>query len=214
MLRELHYIAIEGPIGVGKTSLARALADRLGARLILEPSQDNPFLEKFYADMPRYALATQFAFLVSRYQQQTDLRQPDLFAPMAVSDYLFDKDKIFAGLTLRDDELNLYSQFHEALAARAARPDVGVLLPADVDTLMERIHRRAIPHEAALPREYIARLVAAYNEYFRLYSGAPVLVVETSSVDYATGGIDVAELIAEIEGMESERRLYVPGKAR
>jgi len=214
VLRELHYIAIEGPIGVGKTSLARALADRLGARLILEPSQENPFLEKFYADMPRYALATQLAFLVSRHQQQTDLRQPGLFAPMAVSDYLFDKDKIFADLTLRDDELNLYNQFHAALAAQAARPDVVVLLQADVDTLMERIHRRAIPHEAALSREYIVRLVAAYDEYFRVYSAARVLVVDTSSVDYATGGIDVAELIAEIEEMESERRLYVPGKAR
>jgi len=212
--RELHYIAIDGPIGVGKTSLARALAAHLGARLVLELPEENPFLEKFYADMPRYALATQLAFLVSRYRQQADLRQAELFAPTAVSDYLFDKDKIFAGLTLRDDELNLYNQFHEALAAQAARPDVVVLLEADVDTLMERIRRRAVPYEAALSREYVARLVAAYDEYFRPYSDAPVLVVDTSSVDYATGGIDPAELLAEVEAMESARRLFVPGSVR
>ena len=211
VLEGFHYIAIEGPIGVGKTGLARRLAKRLSARLILEPAESNPFLEKFYSDMPRYALATQLVFLVSRYQQQTEIERRYLFHPIAVSDYILAKDRIFAGLTLCDDELRLYDQLYEVISTRAARPHVVVLLQADVDTLMERIHGRAIKYEEALPRDYIERLVAAYDEHFRLYAASPLLVIDTSAVDYSKDGIDVDELIDEIGRTRSGRRVYVPG---
>ncbi len=199
MLEGVHYIAIEGPVGVGKTTLARALAKRLDARLVLEPAEQNPFLEKFYGDMPKYALATQLAFLVSRHKQQADLLQRDLFSSMVVSDYMLAKDGIFAALTLSDAELALYHQLHEAIAARAARPDIVVLLQADSETLMSRIRGRAIPYECGLSREYIERLVAAYDDFFRVYAESPVIVVDTSHVDYSKGGIDLDELIAGIE---------------
>ncbi len=226
MLDNVHYIVIEGPIGVGKTSLAKALAKRLSARLVLEPAADNPFLEKFYLDMPKYALAAQLVFLVSRYQQQTELRRRYLFHSLAVSDYVMAKDRIFAGLTLNEEEFRLYDQLYEVMATRAAKPDVVILLRADVDTLMARIWNRGLPYEAALSREYITRLAAAYDEFFRFYADSPLLVVETSSLDYAKGalrepqaaegasksGIDMERLIEEIAQTRSGRRLFVAGQ--
>lgn len=211
---EPGYIAIEGPIGVGKTSLARALAKRLSARLVLEQPEANPFLEKFYSDMKRYALPAQLVFLVSRYQQQAELSRRYLFHPGVVSDYLFAKDRIFAGLTLSDDELVLYNRFYEVLAPHAARPDVVVLLLADVDTLMERIRRRGIPCEAALTREYIARLLAAYDNFFRSYNETPLLVIDTSRLDYTKRGLDLDAVIEEIRQTGAGRRLYVPEPTR
>ena len=205
-----RYIAVEGPIGVGKTSLARALAGRLGARLVLEPSDENPFLELFYADMARHALATQLAFLVARNRQQEELRQQDLFAPLAVSDYVFARDSIFAGLTLADDELRLYQQIYDGLAARAARPDLVVLLLADIDTLMARIERRGLPYEAGIDRRYVERLTAAYGEHFRLYDETPLLVVDTSGLDYAVDGLDLEALLDEMARTRSGQRIYVP----
>jgi len=207
----IRHIAVEGPIGVGKTSLARALADRLGGRLVLEPAEYNPFLEKFYADMPRYALATQLSFLVARYQQQAELRQQDLFEPVTVCDYLFVKDKIFAALTLSDDELNLYNQLYAVLAGRAARPDLVVLLDAGVETLLARIERRGIPSESAVTADYLARLTAAYRRHFRLYAEAPLLVIDTEGLDYDRGGLDLDELLGEMELTRAGRRLYTPG---
>jgi len=207
---ELGYIAIEGPIGVGKTFLARALAKRLSARLVLEQPAANPFLEKFYSDMKRYALPAQLVFLVSRYQQQAELSRRYLFHPGVVSDYLFAKDRIFANLTLSDNELALYNQFYDVLAAHAARPDAVVLLLADVDTLLERIRRRGITCEATLTREYLARLVAAYDEFFRVYTDAPLLVIDTSRIDYTKRALDVDAVISEIGQTQSGRRVYVP----
>jgi len=211
---DLRYIAIEGPIGVGKTSLAKALAERVGGRLVLERPEQNPFLEKFYADMPRYALATQLIFLVSRYQQQADLRRRHLFHPVTISDYLLAKDRIFAGLTLNDEELALYDQLYEVMAARAATPDVLVLLTADVDVLMARIRRRGIPHEEAITRDYVERLAAAYDESFRLYEGGPLLVADTTGLDYAEDRIDPVELMEQITQTRSGRRVYTPTPGR
>jgi deoxyguanosine kinase len=211
VLDEIGYIAIEGPIGAGKTSLAHALAERLGAKLALEPADDNPFLEKFYADMAGYALATQLAFLALRYRQQAGLSQRGLFDAKLISDYVFARDCIFAGLTLNKEELALYRPLYEAMAARAPKPNVVVLLSADADLLMTRIHGRGTRCEASISRDYIERLVAEYDAYFRFYDDTPLLVVDTSLLgDYSESAIKVDELIAEIEATGSGRRLYVP----
>lgn len=211
MLDDVKYIAIEGPIGAGKTSLAHALAERLGARLVLEPADDNPLLEKFYADMRAYALATQLAFLALRHRQQSDLAQRDLFGPTVISDYIFARDKIFAGLTLDEEELGLYGQLYAPMAARAPRPDIVVLLQADAETLMSRIHSRGTPYEDALSREYIERLVAEYDAYFRFYDETPLLVIDTGSLgDYSGAGIDANAVIEEIGRTGAGRRVYVP----
>jgi len=211
VLDDVKYIAIEGPIGAGKTSLAHALAGRLGGRLVLEPAADNPFLGKFYADMPAYALATQLAFLALRHRQQTELAQRDLSGPTVISDYIFARDKIFAGLTLDEEELGLYGQLYAAMAARAPRPDIVVLLEADAATLMSRIHSRGTPYEDALSREYIERLVAEYDAYFRFYDETPLLVIDTGSLgDYSGAGIDVNAVIEEIRRTGAGRRVYVP----
>ena len=200
MLDGINYIAIEGPIGAGKTSLAHALAQRLDAKLVLEPADDNPFLDKFYADMSGYALATQLAFLALRHRQQTELAQGGLFDSKIISDYIIARDKIFAGLTLSENELALYDRLYEPIAAAAPKPDIVVLLTTDADTLMARIHSRGTPYEAALSGEYIERLVGEYDAYFRFYDDTPLLVVDTSALgDYSGPGIDVDELIGEIE---------------
>lgn len=213
VLEDFHHIAIEGPIGVGKTSLAKALARRLSARLVLEQAEKNPFLEKFYEDMHGYALAAQLVFLVSRHQQQVELSKRYLYHPVAISDYIMAKDRIFAGLTLNDDELKLYDRLYEVMAARAAKPDVVVLMGADIDTLMKRIETRGIPHETAITRAYIERLVAAYDEFFRIYADSPLLVVDTSSVDHSKDGLDVDMMIDEISRTRSGRRSIAPGRA-
>ena len=213
MLEHIHYLAVEGPIGVGKTSLATALARRFSAHLVLEPAEHNPFLEKFYTDMPKYALATQLVFLVSRYRQQGELSRRYLFHPMAISDYILARDKIFAGLTLNEDELKLYNQLYEVMAGRAAKPDILVLLQADVGTLMKRIRARGIEYEKGLSRDYIERLVAEYDAFFRVYNESPMLVIDTSSLDYPKGGFNLDEVIEEIDRTRSGRRFHVPGEA-
>ena len=210
MLDRIHHIAIEGPIGVGKSRLARARASRLGARLVLEPAKSNPLLEKFYSDMPKYSLAAQLVFLVSRYQQQCELSRGHLLRSTVISDYILAKDKIFAGLTLNEDEFKLYTQVYEVMAARAAKPDILLLLRADVDTLMERVRKRGIHYEAQLTRDYMETVTAQYEQYFRSYQDSPLLVVETGSLDYSKESIDLDELVAEIEQTRSGRRVYAP----
>jgi len=209
VLEGYHYIAVEGPIGAGKTSLAKALAQRFSARLVLEPAAKNPFLERFYGDMRRYALPTQLVFLVSRYQQQGELKRRYLFHPMVVSDYTLARDRIFAGLTLNEEEFRLYEQLYEVMTGHAARPDIVVLLQADTETLMGRIRRRGVPYEADLGRDYLEQLNAAYTEYFRLYAESPLLIIDTNAADYSKGGLDLARVVEEIEQTQSGRRRYV-----
>ncbi len=202
MLDGIDYIAIEGPIGAGKTSLAHALAARLDAKLVLEPADDNPFLGKFYADMSGYALATQLAFLALRRRQQVAIASGEFAGSKIISDYVIARDRIFAGLTLNGDELALYDRLYEPVAADAPKPDIVVLLRADADTLMTRIHSRGTPYESALAGEYIERLVAEYDEYFDSYDETPLLIVDTAALgDYSGAGVDVDELVCEMGGL-------------
>jgi deoxyadenosine/deoxycytidine kinase len=196
--QDTRYIAIEGPIGAGKTTLARLLSERLEARLVLEPSDSNPFLERFYADPRRYALATQLTFLVERWRQQADLAQHDLFARAVVSDYVLAKDRIFATLTLNEEELELYDAVYAAMASRAARPDVIVRLEADETTLLRRIERRGIACERAIRRDYLARLNRAYDAYFRTYRGR-LVILNTGGLDYAKDALNVDAVLSAID---------------
>jgi len=169
------YIVTEGPIGVGKTSLTSLLAEKLGAHLILERAEDNPFLADFYNDPERYRFQTQMFFLLSRFSQQREMTQPDLFTRITISDYLFDKDRIFAYLNLDEDELTLYEQFYKIIEPKIVRPDLVIFLQADTETLLRRIKLRARPFEKEVSRDYIATVNEAYNHFFFRYSETPFL---------------------------------------
>lgn len=195
-----EYIAIEGVIGVGKTSLSTLLAERLGARLILEEVEDNPFLEDFYADMRAFAFQTQIFFLLSRFRQQQDLVQRDLFTARVVSDYIFAKDKIFAHLNLTDKELALYERLVTIMEKEIPKPEVVIYLKASTDFLMERIRRRARPYEKGMPREYIDVLNHAYNYFFSHYDETPLIVVNSMETDFLHRPEEVAQLLREVEG--------------
>ena len=181
---EIRYTAIEGVIGAGKTSLARMLARDSGARLHLEVVDDNPFLPRFYADPKRHAFQTQIFFLLSRFRQQQELFQPDLFGTAVLSDYIFAKDRIFANVNLDDEELRLYERLASELEPRVPVPDVVVYLQAGVDVLMARIARRGREYERSISRAYIEELNDAYNHFFFHYRDSPLLVVNTSDMDF------------------------------
>src|SRR5947208_14842960 len=190
-----RYVVIEGVIGVGKTSLTRLLAETLNAKLVLEEVEENPFLKDFYQDRERYAFQTQMHFLFSRYQQQRSLRQLDLFHERMVSDYLFQKDRIFAGLNLSERELALYERLVGWLELDVMKPDVVVYLQAQPDTLMARIARRGRPYERDMEREYIRGLNEAYNHFFFHYVDAPLLVVNTNGIDFVKNAEDFEDLL-------------------
>lgn len=200
--KEPRYIAIEGPIGVGKTSLAERLAELLGARLLREPVEENPFLPRFYADQARYAFSAQVFFLLNRYRQQQELAQQDLFQQSTVADYLFDKDRIFAHLNLNDGELELYEQIYGLLNPRVVRPDLVVYLQARPKVLLERIKRRAKPYEKSLDLKYLERLSAAYGDYFFYYRETPLLSVDTTEIDFMAREEDFQALVKEIRTAE------------
>ncbi len=191
-------MAIEGVIGVGKTSLARLLAERLNAKLILEEPEANPFLEDFYEDPHRYAFQTQMFFLVSRYQDLKERAQADLFHEGIVSDYMFQKDRIFANINLSDRELLLYDRVAPLLEADLARPDLVVYLQANPDVLMRRIEQRGRPYEKLMDPKYVATLVEAYNYFFFHFREAPVLVVNTNEMDFVGRRGDLEDLVSRI----------------
>jgi deoxyadenosine/deoxycytidine kinase len=210
-MAEANYIAIEGVIGVGKTTLAGILAEKLGAEQQLEEVEENPFLEKFYDDMRGYAFQTQIFFLLSRYRQQMDLTQASLFAQRIVSDYIFAKDRIFAHVNLSDDELALYQRLADILEKSIAKPDVVVYLQAGPDMLMERIHRRGRPYEKSMPREYIETLNQAYNYFFFHYEDTPLVIVQTESVDFVNNPAHVDKLLEIVNSGPKGTVLYGGG---
>ncbi len=209
-MSENRYLVIEGVIGAGKTSLARMLSERLGTQLVLEEVEENPFLKDFYRDRVRYAFQTQMHFLFSRYQQQRDLKQTDLFSEKLVADYLFQKDRIFASLNLADRELALYERLVGWLELDVVKPDIVVYLQANPDTLMERISRRNRPFEKDMDREYIARLNDAYNHYFFHYTDTPLLVVNTNAIDFVNEPDDYEDLVHRILSHRSGTMYYTP----
>ncbi|MEO0086040.1 MAG: deoxynucleoside kinase [candidate division WOR-3 bacterium] len=206
----MRYIAVEGPIGAGKTALAQLLAQRLEARLILESALENPFLERFYADMRGYAFQAQVFFLLARHKQQRELRQPDLFNANVVSDYFFEKDRIYAAYNLTDHELALYERLYQALVAEVTRPDLVVYLQAHVDVLMERIRARGQGWAVAIDHDYLAGLTDAYNHFFLRYDATPLLIVNTERLDIVTNRTEFEELFRAIETTRTGRRFYSP----
>lgn len=205
-----RYIVVEGPIGVGKTSLVDLLSERLGARKLLEVAEDNPFLPNFYKDTRRYAFQTQLWFLLNRFRQQQDLLQFDLFRQTLVADYLFAKDKIFAYLTLEDHELSLYERVHALLQVRVPTPDLVIFLQASTEALLERIAIRGKAYEREIDRTYLAELNEAYTHFFFHYAASPLLVVNTSDIDFVNRREDFEDLIKKIGETRAGMHYYVP----
>ena len=212
MNRRAGYIAVEGPIGVGKSSLARLLARELNARLVLEAVDDNPFLARFYEDPDKYALPVQLYFLLTRYNQQRELAQQDLFAQATVADYLFAKDRVFAAMNLAPDELALYESVYRLLDAQTARPDLVVFMSARVEVLVERLRKRNRDFERDISVGYLERVSAAFRDFFFYYDEAPLLVVDTSEIDFVEDSDDLRDLIREIDHAGPGVQHFVPRK--
>lgn len=209
-MNENRYLVIEGVIGAGKTSLCRMLSERLSGQLVLEEVEENPFLKDFYKDRARFAFQTQMHFLFSRYQQQRDLKQTNLFNEKLVADYLFQKDRIFASLNLVDRELALYERLVAWLELEVVKPDIVVYLQAHPDTLMERIAKRNRPFERDMDKDYIARLNDAYNHYFFHYTDTPLLVVNTNAIDFVNQPDDYEDLVRRILSHRQGTMYYTP----
>jgi len=208
-----RYIVVEGPIGVGKTNLARKLATSLSADLVLEEVYENPFLERFYRDGQSAALPAQMFFLFSRARQIEDLRQSDMFASVRVSDYLFSKDQLFADLNLSADELALYNQVVASLHIEAPVPDLVIYLQASVDSLLERIARRGVSIERAIDRRYLENLTDAYARFFHAYVEGPLLIVNASQIDPINNPTDYELLFQRIEKTTGGRHFFNPAAA-
>jgi deoxyguanosine kinase len=209
-----RFIAVEGPIGVGKTSLARRLAESLSAEAVLEQAAQNPFLERFYKNPRAGALPAQLHFLLQRAQQLAALKQADLFVPVRVADYLMEKDRLFARVTLEDSEYALYEQVYQRLEIQAPKPDLVVYLQAPVDVLLERIARRGVDYEQHIDRGYMERLNEAYARFFHEFDAAPLLIVNAASIDPIANQRDYEELLAAIRRMSRGRLYYNPLRSR
>lgn len=211
MLEKYRYIVVEGPIGVGKTSLAQRLADHLGADILLEKPQDNPFLERFYQDPQRHAMSTQLFFLFQRINELRDQAQMDLFNTRTVSDYLFEKDALFARLNLSEDEYKLYQNIYQSLAPQAPTPDLVIYLQASTDTLFERVHRRGRNYEKSLTDDYLTRLGNSYGEFFHQYEDAPLMMVNSENLNFVDNDDDFKLLLQRIESMRGPREFFSLG---
>ena len=208
-----RYIAIEGPIGVGKTALARRLADSLSADLVLEEFEENPFLERFYRDGRSAALPAQMFFLFARARQIEQMRQSDLFSSVRISDYLFTRDQLFAELNLDREELKLYEQIAENLAVDAPVPDLVIYLQASVDAIMQRLSRRNSQYDRFVERAYVERLTDAYSRFFHNYDDGPLLIVNASQIDPVNNDADYEQLFQQIERTTGGRHFFNPATA-
>ncbi len=209
-MRNLYYIAIEGPIGVGKTSLAELLSKELGARLVLEDFEDNPFLPDFYNDPERFGFQTQLFFLLQRYRQQQDLRQVDMFQKLLITDYMFVKDRLFASLNLDDKEMHLYDTVANLLERNIIRPDMVIYLQADTDVLMKNIAKRGRDMERNITWEYIDALNQVYTEYFFRYQDTPLVIINTDNIDFVENEKDLKEVIDYIRQPVSGTKFFNP----
>ncbi len=205
-----HYIVIEGPLGVGKTSLALKLAEKLNAEALLEDAEENPFLRKFYQDPKKYSFQAQIFFLLRRYQRALDITQMDLFKRTMISDYLFDKDRIFARANLDDDEFWLYEQLFQLLRKRITPPDLVIFLQATTDVLAERIRKRDKKYERGISTKYLEEINQAFNDFFFHYSDSPLLVINASRIDFVNVPEDFEDLVAQIKRMRTGTQYYVP----
>jgi deoxyguanosine kinase len=209
-----RYIVIEGPIGVGKTSLTKLLAQEFNARCIFEKPEENPFLPHFYQDRKKYAFQTQIFFLLNRFQQQKEIIQPTLFNQITLCDYLFAKDRIFAYLNLSEHELALYEQIFQLLNGQIPPPDLVIFLQAKPEVLLHRIKSRNIPYEKEIDLEYLKILTDAYNYYFFHYKHTPLLVVNTSELDFVNRKEDFTQLIREIKQMKKGTWYFIPMRSK
>lgn len=209
-MSNFSYIVVEGPIGVGKTTLAKRLADSFGAELLLEEPQDNPFLSRFYENPRAHALSTQLYFLLQRARQVHGLRQADMFSRVRVGDYLMDKDRLFAELTLEPDELTLYQQVYSHVAGESLEPDLVIYLQAPVEVLQNRIANRGIGYEQSIDGRYLQRLVSAYTRFFYHYDASPLVIVNAASVDFANSDDDYQLLFDELRNVGKGRHYLNP----
>jgi deoxyadenosine/deoxycytidine kinase len=205
-----RYIAVEGPIGVGKTSLTRRLAESFNYDLLLEKADENPFLERFYQDPRRHALSTQLFFLFQRAQQLQELRQDDMFEPVRVADFLIDKDRLFAQQNLDADEYELYLNVYRHLTIDAPRPDLVIYLQAPTETLLERIRKRGIAAEQLIELDYLEKLTAAYTEFFHFYKDSPLLIVNSAEIDLVSNDNDYQQLVDYIVSVPGGTHYFNP----
>lgn len=203
-----RYVVVEGPIGCGKTSLARLLASHFDAELVLEDPGANPFLPQFYRDMRRYALATQMFFLFQRINQLTALRQPELFGTRTIADFMLDKDPLFAQITLDDNEYKLYTQLYNQLKPQAPTPDLVIYLQAPVESLAARVHRRGNSMEKNISEEYLMRLSEAYTRFFYDYRDSPLLIINSARLNFVDDPAHLELLVARILGMKGQREYF------
>ena len=209
-MRNLFYVANEGTIGVGKTSLAKLISDRLGAKLVLEEFQDNPFLSDFYEDPERHAFQTQLWFLLQRFQQQQDLRQIDMFQNLVITDYMFVKDRLFASLNLNEKEMSLYDTVANMMERNVIGPDLDIFLQADTETLMRNISRRGRDFEKNMSEDYIDALNQVYNEYFFRYQDTPLVIINTNNIDFVNNKGDLDEVINYIRQPATGTKFFNP----
>ena len=209
-MKNLFYIAIEGPIGVGKTSLANLMSKDLGARLVLEEFDENPFLPDFYKDPERFAFQTQLFFLLQRYRQQQELRQVDMFQKLLVTDYMFVKDRLFASLNLNEKEMQLYDTVANLLERNIIKPDLVIYLQADTDTLMKNIAQRGREMETDITYDYIDALSQVYTEYFFRYQETPLVIINTNNIDFVHNKNDLREVIQYIRQPVSGTKFFNP----
>ena len=203
-----RYVVVEGPIGVGKTTLARAISEASGASLMLEEPEANPFLARFYENAERYALPTQLFFLFQRIDQLAALNQSDLFHRATVADFMLEKDALFARLNLKNDELKLYEQIYDHLKPQAPVPDLVIYLQAAPDTLIERVQRRGAPYEKNIPDPYLIGLAETYTRFFYQYTAAPLLIVNSDRLNFLESQDDVALLMERLAGMRGPREFF------